>query len=226
MGGSVVATNTTELIDMSNATPMWVAGPAMSRPRVEMNAVLLPTGKVLAVGGSANDEQGSTASLTADLYDPKTNSFSSAAPNVYPHLYHSTALLLPDATVVLSGGNPQQGVFEPHIEIYQPAYLFNTDGSLATRPSLTGVPTTVGYGKTFTVTSNGTIASAVLIREGAVTHSFDMSQRLVGLSFTTNGQTLTLTGPPNGNVAPPGVYLLFLVNTNGVPSLGQVVTVQ
>jgi len=84
----------------------------------------------------------------------------------------------------------------------------------------------VGYGKTFTVTSNGTIASAVLIREGAATHAFDMSQRAVGLSFTTNGQTLTLTAPPNGNVAPPGVYLLFLVNTNGVPSVGQVVTVQ
>jgi len=226
MGSTVVATNTTELIDMSNATPMWVAGPAMSLPRTEMNAVLLPTGKVLAVGGSANDEQASTASLTADLYDPKTNSFSSAAPNVYPHLYHSTALLLPDATVVLSGGNPQQGVFEPHIEIYQPAYLFNPDGSLATRPSLTGAPTTVRYGQTFTVTSNGTIVSAVLIREGAATHSFDMSQRLVGLSFTTNGQTLTLNGPPNGNVAPPGAYLLFLVNTDGVPSVGQVVTVQ
>jgi hypothetical protein len=226
MGNSVVANNTTELIDMSNTAPMWVPGPAMSRPRTEMNAVLLPTGKVLAVGGSANDEQGSTASLTADLYDPKTNSFSSAAPNVYPHLYHSTALLLPDATVVLSGGNPQSGVFEPHIEIYQPAYLFNADGSLATRPSLTAAPTTVGYGKTFTVNTNGTIASAVLIREGAPTHAFDMSQREVGLTFTSNGQTLSLTGPPTGNVAPPGVYLLFLVNTNGVPSLGHVVTVQ
>jgi hypothetical protein len=226
MGTSVVATNTTELIDMSNSNPMWVAGPTMSRPRTEMNAVLLPTGKVLALGGSANDEDGSTASLTVDLYDPKTNSFSSAAQTAYPHLYHSTAVLLPDATVVLSGGNPHQGVFEPHIEIYQPAYLFNADGSLATRPSLTAVPTTMGYGTTFTVTSNGTIASAVLIHEGAATHAFDMSQRAVGLSFTTSGQTITLTGPPNGDVAPPGVYLLFLVNTNGVPSVGQVVTVQ
>jgi hypothetical protein len=226
MGNSVVSTNTTELIDMSNTTPMWVAGPAMSRPRTEMNAVLLPNGKVLAVGGSANDEDGSTASLTADLYDPTTNSFSSAAPNIHPHLYHSTAVLLPDATVVLSGGNPQQGVFEPHIEIYQPAYLFNADGSLASRPSLTGAPATVGYGTSFTVASNGSIAGAVLIRAGAATHAFDMSQRAVGLSFTVNGQTLTLAGPPNGNVAPPGVYLLFLVNSNGVPSVGQFVTVQ
>jgi hypothetical protein len=226
MGNSVVATNTTELIDMSNTTPMWVAGPAMSLPRTEMNAVLLPTGKVLALGGSANDEDKSTASRTADLYDPKTNSFSSAAPNVYPHLYHSTAVLLPDATVVLSGGNPEQGSFEPHMEIYQPAYLFNADGSLASRPSLTAAPATVGYGQNFTVTTNGTIATVVLIREGAATHAFDMSQREVGLSFTVSGQTLTLTGPPNSAVAPPGNYLLFLVNTNGVPSIGQVVTVQ
>jgi len=226
MGSSVVATNTTELLDMSNTFPMWVAGPAMSRQRVEMNAVLLPTGKVLAIGGSANDEDVTTESLTADLYDPKTNSFSSAAPNVFAHLYHSTAVLLPDATVVLSGGNPQQGVFEPHIEIYQPSYLFNADGSLATRPSLTGAPATVGYGTVFTATSNGTIASAVLIREGAATHAFDMSQREVGMSFVQNGQTITMAAPPNGNIAPPGVYLLFLVNTAGVPSVGQVVTIQ
>jgi hypothetical protein len=226
MGNSVVATNTTELIDMSQMAPMWVTGPAMSRPRVEMNAVLLPTGKILALGGSANDEDASTASLTVDLYDPKTNSFSSAAPNVYPHLYHSTALLLPDATVVLSGGNPQQGVFEPHIEIYQPAYLFNADGSLATRPSLTGVQATVRYGQTFTVTSDGTIASAVLVREGAATHAFDMSQRLVGLTFAQSGQTVAMIAPPAGTIAPPGAYLLFLINTNGVPSVGQTVTIQ
>jgi hypothetical protein len=226
MGNSVVATNTTELIDMSQIAPMWVAGPAMSRSRVEMNAVLLPTGKILALGGSANDEDASTASLTADLYDPKANSFSSAAPNVYPHLYHSTALLLPDATVVLSGGNPQQGIFEPHIEIYQPAYLFEADGSLATRPSLTGVPPTVAYGQTFTVASDGTIASAVLIREGAATHAFDMSQRLVGLTFAQSGQTVAMIAPPAGTIAPPGAYLLFLINTKGVPSVGQVVTIQ
>jgi hypothetical protein len=226
MGNTVAATNTTELIDMSQAAPMWVAGPAMSQPRVEMNAVLLPTGKVLVVGGSANDEDGSTASLNADLYDPKTNSFSSAAPNVYPHLYHSTALLLPDATVVLSGGNPAQGVFEPHIEIYKPAYLFNADGSPATRPSLTGTPATLGYGATFTATTDGTIASVVLIRAGAPTHAFDMSQRLVGVTFAANGQTLTMSAPPNSNIAPPGPYLLFVVNTNGVPSVGQVITIQ
>ena len=226
MGNTPSATNTTELLDMAQTTPTWVAGPAMSRARVEMNAVLLPTGKVLAIGGSANDEDGTTASLTADLYDPTTNTFTALASNTYPHLYHSTAVLLPDGSVVLSGGNPQQGVFEAHMEIYKPGYFFNTDGSAATRPSLTAAPAAITYAQTFTATSNGNIASAVLIRESASTHAFDMSQRFIGMNFTVNGKTITMTAPPNSNIAPPGPYLLFLVDKDGVPSVGQAITVQ
>jgi hypothetical protein len=230
MGGmntNAVATDTTELLDFSQTNPQWVYGPSMSSPRVEMNAVLLPSGKVLAVGGSANDEDGTTASLTADLYDPAANSFTSAGSNAFPRLYHSTALLLPDATVVLSGGNPQQGTYEPHMEIYQPAYLFNADGSLATRPLLSGVPATIGYGTSFAVTTDAKdITSVALIRAGAPTHSFDMGQRFVGLSFSASTGSLTVTGPPSGNIAPPGFYLLFLINSKGVPSIAQFVQVK
>jgi hypothetical protein len=225
MGDTASATNTTELLDMSQTVPMWVAGPAMSRARVEMNAVLLPTGKVLVIGGSANDEDVTTESLTADLYDPLTNSFTALLPNTYPHLYHSTGVLLPDGSVVLSGGNPQQGTFEAHMEIYKPGYFYNADGSLATRPSLTGTPATITYGQTFSATTNGNIASAVLIRESAATHAFDMSQRLIGLNIAVSGQTVGIAAPPNANIAPPGPYLLFLVDKNGVPSVGQVVIV-
>jgi hypothetical protein len=181
---------------------------------------------VLTIGGSANDEDGSTASTTADLYDPLTNSFTALAPNKNAHLYHSTGVLLPDGSVVLSGGNPQQGQFEKSIEIYQPPYFFNADGTLATRPSLTGMPTSITYGQTFQATTNGNIAGVVLIREGAPTHAFDMSQRLIGLNFAVKNGTMGIAGPPNANIAPPGPYLLFVVNTNGVPSIGQVVTVQ
>src|SRR5439155_8069529 len=83
------------------------------------------------------------------------------------------------------GGNPQQGSYEKHIEIYRPAYLFNSDDSPATRPTITGAPASITYGNTFTVqTPNTDIASVVLIKPGSVTHSFDMDQRFVGLSFT------------------------------------------
>lgn len=225
MGDNAIGTNTTELIDMSQTNPMWVAGPAMSSPRVEMNAVLLPNGKVLTVGGSANDEQVETASLTADIYDPLTNSFTQVLSNSYAHLYHSTAVLLPDASVVLSGGNPEQAKFQDKIEIYKPPYFFNADGSLATRPSLTATPATITYGQTFSATTNGNIASVVLIREGAATHAFDMSQRLIGLNFAVNGTTMGIAAPPNSTIAPAGPYLLFVVDKNGVPSVGQMVMV-
>jgi hypothetical protein len=191
-----------------------------------MNATLLPNGKVLVIGGSADDENPSTASRSADLYDPATNSFTELAPNANAHLYHSTSVLLPDGSVVLSGGNPVQGKFEPSIEIYKPPYFYNADGSLATRPSLTATPATVTYGQTFKATTNGNIAAAVLIREGAATHAFDMSQREIGLNFAVNGTTIGIAAPPNSTIAPAGPYLLFLVDKNGVPSIGQVITVQ
>jgi hypothetical protein len=226
MGGGNPATNTTELIDLSAATPKWTFGPNMSQPRIEMNATILPNGKVIALGGSLNDEDTTTASLNADLYDPGTNTFSSAGQNAFARLYHSNSLLLPDATVLFIGGNPARGTYEQHIEIYSPAYLFNADGSSATRPSITGVPSTgVGYGSAFQVQTPdaANISSVVLMRAGAPTHAFDMEQRLVALSFTAGSGVLNVTAPPNGNIAPQGYYMLFLLNASGVPSVAQFV---
>jgi hypothetical protein len=227
MGGDSPATATTEVIDLGASNPSWRQGPIMSQPRIEMNAVILPSGKVLALGGSAFDEDTSSLSLNADLYDPGSNSFSSAGANSFERLYHSVALLLPDATVWVAGGNPARGTYESHIEIYQPAYLFQSNGSLATRPSITSAPGSIGYGQQFTVQTPdaGDISSAVLIRNAASTHSFSMDQRMVGMSFTAGSGSLTITAPPNGNIAPPGYYMLFLVNSEGVPSVSRSVLV-
>ena len=221
LGGNSPATATTELIDLSAATSTWQWGPSMSQARIEMNAVILPSGKVLALGGSASDEKASTASYNADLYDPTTNTFSSAGKNAYPRLYHSVALLLPDATVWVAGSNPKGGTYQPHMEVYQPAYLFDSSGNLAVRPTITSAPSFVKYSQAFTVETPDAadIASAVFIRPGAVTHAFDMDQRLVGLAYTTGSGTLLVTAPPNSNLAPPGYYMLFLLNSSGVPSV-------
>jgi len=224
-GGGNPATNTTEIIDLSAATPQWQWGPAMSQARIEMNATILPNGKVLVMGGSVNDEDAATASLNADLFDPKTNTFSSAGANTYPRLYHSGSLLLPDGTVALMGGNPTRGSYEQHIEIYSPAYLFNGDGSAATRPTISGADGTMTYGNAFQVQTPDAdqIRSVVLVRPGSQTHAFDMDQRLVELSFTTAPGSLTVTAPPQGNVAPPGYYMIFLLNSAGVPSVARFV---
>ena len=109
--------------------------------RVQLNATLLPNGKVLVSGGSAKDEDTSTAVLQAQLYDPDTNTFAAASSMAFARVYHSNTLLLPDATVLAVGGNPQRTVYEPHIEIYSPAYLFDSHGNPAIRPAITSVTT-------------------------------------------------------------------------------------
>jgi hypothetical protein len=227
-GGGNPATATTEIINLSVPTPAWTSGPAMSAPRIEMNATILPNGQILTVGGSLNDEDSSTASLNADLYDPVTNKMSSAGANAVPRLYHSVALLLPDATVWVAGGNPTRGTYEPSVEIYSPAYLFNPDSTPATRPTITGVtPSVIGYGTSFQVQTPdaANIASVVLVKDGAVTHAFNMDQRLVGLVSSAGSGVLNVTGPPSGNIAPPGYYMLFLINKAGVPSVANFVQV-
>ena len=222
------ATATTEIIDLGVPSPKWVYGPSMSAPRMEMDATLLPNGKILALGGSKNDEDATTAALNADLYDPTANTFSPAGTEAFARLYHTVSLLMPDGTVWVAGGNPAQGTYEPHMEIYSPAYLFNPNGSPATRPSIANVSTTeIGYGGAFQVQTPdaANISTVVLMRNGSSTHAFDMDQRYVGLSYTTGSGVLNVTGPPNSNIAPPGYYMLFILNSAGVPSVASMVHV-
>ncbi len=230
MGGDRPSTATAEVIDLSVASPAWRLVAPMSRPRIRMNAVLLPTGKVLALGGSVVDEDGNTASLAADLFDPTTETWASAGVATYPRLYHSNGLLLPDATVAVTGSNPAKGTYQQSIEVYSPAYLFAADqnGNVipAVRPTITSVPTELGYGNTFTIATPdaSAISSAVLVKPGSPTHSFDFDQRVVGLSFTVaNSGALTVTAPPNSSIAPPAWYMVFLMNQSGVPSVAKFV---
>lgn len=232
-GGGNPATASTEKIDLSMASPSWTSGPNMSSGRIQMNATLLPNGKVLATGGSVNNESPAPAGKAADLYDPVTDMMSSAGSATYSRLYHSTALLLPDATVVTMGSNPgPRGQYQAAIEIYTPPYLFDSnDRIIANRPTIQGVtPAVMGYGAQFSVsyTSASPISSAVLMRPGSTTHAFDMDQRLIGLcgpapqpACSGSSGTLTLTSPPNGNTAPPGYYMLFLLDSSGVPSVAK-----
>src|SRR5678816_843689 len=234
-GGPNPATNTTELIDLSAASPVWTPGPTMSTGRIQLDAVLLPNGKVLAFGGSVNNEAPDGPGKAADLYDPTSNTFSSAGVASYSRLYHSASLLLPDARVMSIGSNPaNRGTYLAAIEIYTPPYLFDSSDQLITtgRPAITGISPasgTIGYGAPFsvTVTASSAIRSAVLVRPGSVTHAFDMEQRVIGLcgpspqpSCSGSG-TLSLTAPPNGGVAPPGYYMLFLLDSAGVPSVAR-----
>jgi plastocyanin len=224
LGGGNPPQQTTEIIDLSGSL-QWQAGPLMSKARIQLNATILPNGRVLVMGGSSVNDDETTASLNADLFNPATNTFSPAGANTIPRVYHSGSLLLPDATVMLAGGNRTRGFYQPSIEIYSPAYLFNADGTPATRPVIGATPDAIGYGQTFQIqtTDAATVQSIVLARPGAQTHAFDMEQRLVKMSFTTGSDILSVTAPPNGNIAPPGYYMLFILNSAGVPSYAKFV---
>jgi hypothetical protein len=143
-------------------------------------------------------------------------------------VYHSVSLLLPDGKVLHgASGDAMAGTIpvppERSHEIFSPPYLFK-----GARPSISSAPSSVGYGQTFSVgTPNAAqIEDARWIRLGSVTHAFDMSQRANTLSFTRTATGVEITAPANPNLAPPGHYLLFLLNRNGVPSGGRVVKVQ
>jgi hypothetical protein len=205
------------------------------------NAVILPTGQVLVIGGATHDyvsmgypSPGPTSwqpVKVPELYNPVGDSWVSMNPQSSDRVYHSLALLLPDGRVVSAGGEdgllhgwPQP--FTSDAEIFSPPYLFT-----GPRPTISSVsPTVISYGAPFVVLGSTSlahpIAKVVLLRPASVTHSFDFEQRYVSLAFggTTNGSfNLMVTAPPNWNIAPRGYYMLFVVTNSGIPSVAQFV---
>ena len=146
------------------------------------------------------------------------------APNAIDRIYHSTAILLPDARVLVAGsGERATNTDEFDAEIFSPPYLFR-----GSRPTLGNVPAEVQYGSSFAVATPdaGSIAKVTLVRPGSVTHAINMSQRFISLSFQPSTGGLSVTAPASGNLAPPGDYLLFLVNADGAPSVGRFVNLR
>jgi hypothetical protein len=233
-GDTHAPTATTERIDLGVPGPDWVDSAPLAHARTQLNAVLLPVGGVLVVGGvndpdaSPGEEDPNLAVLDAELYDPAADAWSAAGSVEYPHMYHSVAVLLPDATVWVAGGQYGMGSFEDHVEVYQPPYLFDDTDQLAIRPIIRAAPRAVAYGTAFSVvTDTADVARLVLVRPSAVTHAFDTDQRVVGLDFVpgSTAGSWTVTAPVDGNLAPPGYYMLFAVDSLGVPSVAVFLTV-
>jgi len=234
MGKSVNPDEATEpsvatayVLDMSQPAPGWRQVAPMSFPRTYHNTTLLPNGNVLVTGGgTSTDALGvATAVLPAEVWSPTTETWTTLAPMTAPRLYHSEALLLPDGRVMVSGGGRFNDDTEPtdqfSAEFFAPPYLFR-----GARPTISSAPSRLPYAQKFNVqTPDATsIAQVSLIRFGSVTHDINMGQRFIPLSFSIAGTgSLTVTAPVNANLAPPGNYMLFLVNTSGVPSVAATV---
>lgn len=226
---STVTRKKCEILDLSDAVPQWRSTAPMKRRRQHQNTILLPDGNVLVIGGrqlergvDKRKSQGhffrSKAVLEAEMFDPLTETWKLMAAQKRARVYHSTGLLLKDGRVFTCGGEGEQSG-----EIYSPPYLFK-----GPRPTLTAVPASVGYGGTFQVQSDqaSQITSACLIAPGATTHSFDQNQRFIAVDVSdAGGGTLDITAPALNTVAPPGYYMLWVVNSAGIPSEGEFIQV-
>jgi hypothetical protein len=219
----------TYVLDMTKSSPAWRQTPSMVFPRTYHTLTLLPDGNVLATGGGiTTDAVGlSGAVKAAELWSPATETWTTMASMQRPRLYHSTALLLPDGRVLVAGGGRYFGNSDQSdqlsAEIYSPPYLFK-----GTRPVITFAPGLAGYGGTINIQTPDAsrIAAVSLIKLGSVTHTNNMDQRFLPLAFTMNGATLSVHTPANANLAPPGYYMLFIVDTNSVPSVAVILNLE
>ena len=241
----VSPTATAETIDLTSGSPSWQFTAPMQFPRRHLNSTVLPDGEVLVTGGVGGGTSGSggtavynfndlsQAHREAEIWNPKTGQWTTLAANARPRGYHSVSILLPDGTVLHGSGgdaqvppqNPNAGSLYPqekNHEIFSPPYLFK-----GARPTITSVDGSVGYGATFSVTTPNAaqVTEVRWIRVGSVTHAFDQSARANTLSFTRTATGVDVTAPSDGNVAPPGYYLVFIVNRNGVPSEGKFIRI-
>jgi hypothetical protein len=225
-----------QLLDLGNPQAGWQDvprhGATENQGRAHGCATLLPTGDVLFTGGAlpnTNDQGGvqrpevyrAPLNRLDGTYAPGPGRWETIEePATVLRNYHSSALLMPDGRVWTAGGNSpaQPGVpptaTQKQIEIYDPPY------PAGPRPSIASCPSFIFFGEEFTMGVPGadTIGSVMLMRCGSSTHAFNPDQRALWLRFrATSPQTLTATAPPNGNAAPPGPYMLFVVDKQGRP---------
>ena len=222
------AEDSTYVLDMTQAQPSWRETSPMAFRRSYHNLTILPDGNVLATGGNVTtDPYDQTQPVyPAELWSPSTESWTVMAAMTVPRFYHATAVLLPDGRVLVAGGGRfGGGAAEDKLnaQIYSPPYLFK-----GTRPTIISAPNLISYNSSFSVgtTSATTIAKVSLIPLGSVTHHFNANQRIVTMPFGVAGSTLSVQSPANANLAPPGYYMFFIVDSIGVPSIASIVRLQ
>jgi hypothetical protein len=221
---------------------------SMHHGRVMPDSVLLPNGRVLVVGGGrfgqsggllahftstdveGNPDKGATDPVfEPEMFDPVTEQWEELCPKSLARLYHTTAVLLPDARVLVAGHDgalnmPPFDTSRYELEVFSPPYLFASDGQLASRPVITESPPATSLGARFMIRTPqaAAVASVVLIRQSSTTHQINSDQRLVGLAIEgVEGDQVKVLMPISGGVAPPGFYMLFVVDQAGVPSIAR-----
>lgn len=215
--------DTAEVIDLNAPRPVWRATSPMNFPRRQFNLTLLPDGCVLATGGSrlAGFDNQDGPVKAAEIWNPVTEVWSemSSWGSTNYRGYHHVAMLLPDGRVLSAGGDHHS-----NYEVFSPPYLFKES-----RPVITTYPDAIVLGYPFRVGTKANVEKVTLLRLGAVTHAFNMGQRINSLAFTRTPSVRTgaidVTPPERPEDCPPGYYMLHIVDSNGVPSVGKIVRV-
>lgn len=216
----------THTIDINSRTPTSVETSQPDGIRYWGNTTVLADGKVLLVGGSRQRQKLNTAIHYGEIWDPELDSWQKTRESTSKkaRLYHSVSLLLPDASVLVAGGGPPGPVINMNADVFYPPYLFKKNGSgeRAVRPVIQDMGL-LSYGAESNVvmSNNRPVSRVTLVRSGSVTHAFDSSQRLIELNFTQSESVLTVQVPASRNRVPPGLYMMFAFDDDGVPSEAQ-----
>jgi Domain of unknown function (DUF1929) len=229
--------NSAVVVDLNAGNSSFIA--PMAFQRRHHNLTIMADGQVLATGGYENSDNFlvdvNKGVYPAESWNPATGQWTTLASMERTRQYHSTALLLPNGRVLSAGGGicgdcTTQNYLQKNAEIFSPPYLFKKDGSgqLAPRPTITTAPGSMRYNMVYGVlTPNARkITKVSLVRFGGVTHAVNMDQQYQALNFTVvNNGRINITSPNNSRIAPPGRYMMFLVDDQGVPSLAKIMRV-
>lgn len=217
-----------EWLDGFNPALGWNTYPQWQTARHNANTVMLPDGTLLTVGGNRGLYGYEEPEFSAELYSKPagdvTGAWNKVAPSTIQAAYHSTAILLPDATVLLSQDDMDSSAaaaFQHKAQVYSPPYLFR-----GAQPVITSAPATARYGQSFQVLTNRTgMAGAVLVAPSATTHGNDMHQRVIKLQAQQISNGLNVTIPVSSALVPPGHYMLFVMDSAGIPSVAKFVRI-
>ena len=233
-----------EIIDFSEDVPRYRECYPLKHPRYYVYPVILPDKSVLVVGGKSGKkghlhnnthkhkhhhqhngdaqlEHHPDAILEPEILPHGANKWMPVADMKVDRLYHSNAILLPDGRVMTAGSNPQRLENELRIEIFQPPYLFK-----GKRPKITKTQGEIQNGKSFEIETSDNVKEICLIRPSVTTHCVNTEQRYVGLEFKrTDDHVIQASTPSNKNLAPPGYYMLFILDENDIPSVAHFVCI-
>jgi hypothetical protein len=220
------ATTSCQIIDFdasSSTVPVIRTVSSTTYRRKYMSPVTLPHGKVVIFGGTEIGANAVAPVLAPEMFDPESESWQVLPASSVARVYHSTALLLPDGRVWIAGGMPRSSVYEARTEFFSPDYLF-----AGARPTISAAPTVGGYGGTISISTpdEPDVASVSLLRLMNTTHHYDANQRLIWLQIVGRGSgSITVSAPISANIAPPGYYMIHVLNSAGVPSAARIIKI-